>query len=57
MSNSIDKNLEVIENLRSAGKSENVVYAYAFGMAWAWLTDEARLQILKATLDMVKESK
>ncbi len=55
MSN-IDKNLEVIENLRKSGKKNDIVYAYAFGMAWAYLTDEARSQIIKSAENLAKES-
>lgn len=55
MSN-IDRNLEVIENLRKSGKKNDIVYAYAFGMAWAWLTDEARAQVIKTAENLAKES-
>lgn len=53
----ITRSNEVLENLRNAGKSRDVVAPYAFGMCWAWLTEQAREQIIKATEKMVAESK
>ena len=55
MENLSNNGLEVIESLRKAGKKNDIVYAYAFGMAWAYLTDEARIQILKLVEKMANE--
>ena len=54
MSN-INKSSELIENLKASGKSNDTVYAYAFGMAWAWLTDKQREQVLQSAEKMAKE--
>lgn len=55
MSN-FDNHHAVIANLKKAGKSQDVVYPYAFGMVWAWLSEKARAEIIKATEKMVEES-
>lgn len=55
MSN-LHKSGELIEHLRKSGKSTETVYAYAFGMAWAWLSDKQREQVLKSAEKMAKES-
>lgn len=56
LSNS-DRYQEVIENLKKAGKTQDIVYAYAFGMAWAYLSDNARSKVMKAAEQMAKENK
>jgi len=56
LSNS-DRYQEVIDNLKQAGKTQDIVYAYAFGMVWAYLSDKAREQIIKSAEQMAKENK
>jgi hypothetical protein len=51
----INKTNELIENLKKAGQKNNIVYAYAFGMAWSRLSDEARANILKSAEKMANE--
>lgn len=47
MSNTINRSSEVIANLKKAhsGKSD-IAYAYAFGYAWAMLTEKERTVLL-----------
>ena len=54
MSN-INKSSELIENLKASGKSNDTVYAYAFGMAWAYLSEKGREEVLKSAEKMAKE--
>ena len=54
MSN-INKTDELIANLKKAGQKTDSVYAYAFGMAWAWLDEKGREKLLKSAEKMAKE--
>mgnify|MGYP006294125865 CR=1 FL=1 len=54
MSN-INKNDELIANLKKAGWKNDTVYAYAFGMAWAWLSEKERQQVLDSAEKMAQE--
>jgi len=54
MSN-IGKSSELIANLKKSGQGRDVVYAYAFGMAWAYLTEKQRQIILDTAEKMAKE--
>ncbi len=51
----VGKSQEVIVNLRKSGLSEPAVYAYAFGMAWAWLSDESRERIMNSAEVMAEQ--
>jgi hypothetical protein len=53
----INRTNEVLENLRNAGKPRDVVAPYAFGLAWAYLTEKARDEVIKASERILKESK
>jgi hypothetical protein len=48
MSNTINRSSEVIVNLKKAndGKSD-MAYAYAFGYAWAMLSEKERVKLLE----------
>ena len=48
MSNTINRSHEVIANLKKAhsGKSD-IAYAYAFGYAWAFLSEKERTKLLE----------
>lgn len=46
----------VIENLRKAGKSQDVVYPYALGLVSAYLTEKQLKEIIKATERIIAES-
>lgn len=54
MSN-INKTDELIANLKKAGQKNDSVYAYAFGMAWAWLSETQRQKVLDSAEKMAKE--
>jgi hypothetical protein len=49
----INKSDEVIEKLTATHGKGDIAYAYAFGYAWAYLTDEYRQKIL----DIVSQTK
>lgn len=53
----IDPIIQVIENLRLAGKSDEVVYPYAYGFIFAHLTPEQIKVILARTQEILAESK
>lgn len=55
MSN-IGKTGELIANLKKSGIDYKVAHAYAFGMAWAYLTEKQRQIILDTAERMAKES-
>ena len=56
MSNILKTN-ELMENLVKSGLAkENTKYAYAFGMAWANLTEKQRQHILDTAEKAVKEN-
>ena len=48
MTNTINRSSEVIANLKKAnnGKSD-MAYAYAFGYAWAMLSEKDRIKMLE----------
>lgn len=48
---------QVLANLRESGKSYDIVSAYAFGLAWAYLTEQTRDEVIKASERILKESK
>jgi len=53
----INKSDELIANLRkSKSVGRDVAYPYAFGMAWAHLTEKQRQTILDTAERMAKES-
>jgi hypothetical protein len=54
MSN-INQTGELIANLKLAGQKNDTVYAYAFGMAWAYLSEKGREEVLKSAEKMAKE--
>ena len=54
MSN-INQTGELIANLKLAGQKNDTVYAYAFGMAWAYLGEKGREEVLKSAEKMAKE--
>lgn len=56
MSN-INKSSELIANLKkSKSVGKGMEYPYAFGMAWAWLSEKQRQEILDTAEKMAKES-
>jgi hypothetical protein len=48
MSNTINRSSEVIANLKKANKGQSdMAYAYAFGYAWAMLSEKERNRMLE----------
>ena len=56
MTNTINRSSEVIANLKKAndGKSD-MAYAYAFGYAWAMLSEKDRIKMLELAQVKVNE--
>ena len=56
MTNTINRSSEVIANLKKAhsGKSD-IAYAYAFGYAWAMLSEKDRIKMLELAQVKVNE--
>jgi len=58
MNSNINRSNEIIKNLQLANDQieSHYAYPYAFGWAWAMLTDEQRDQMLKLAEQKAKEN-
>lgn len=55
MKNTINRSHEVIENLKIAKGESRYAYAFAFGMAWALLSETNRKQMLRVAQEKANE--